>query len=58
MLKLKTLILWPPDAKNLLFGKDPDSGKDRGQEKGATEDGMVRSHHGLNEHVCVCVLVT
>ena len=28
MLKLKTLILWPPDAKNLLFGKDPDSGKD------------------------------
>ena len=36
-------ILWPPDAKSLLIGKDPDAGKDRGQEeKGATEDEMVR----------------
>ena len=32
-------ILWPPDAKNRLIGKDPDSGKDqRQEEKGATED--------------------
>ena len=39
----ETLILWPPDAKNWLIGKDPDSGKDRGQEKkGMTEDEMVR----------------
>ena len=28
MLKLKLLILWPPDAKNLLIGKDPDAEKD------------------------------
>ena len=28
MLKLKLLMLWPPDAKNLLIGKDPDAGKD------------------------------
>ena len=52
-------ILWPPIVKSQLIGKDHDPGKDWGQEeKGATEDGMVRSHHGLNEHVCVCVLVT
>ena len=36
-------ILWPPDAKSQLVGKDPDAGKDWGQEeKGATEDEMVR----------------
>ena len=36
-------ILWPPDVKSRLTGKDPDAGKDGGQEeKGATEDGMVR----------------
>ena len=35
-------ILWPPDAKNWLIGKDPDAGKDWGQEeKGATEDEML-----------------
>ena len=40
--KAKAPILWPPDAKNLLIGKDPDAGKDLGQEeKGATEDEMV-----------------
>ena len=38
----KTPILWPPDAKNWLIGKDPDAGKDRRQEeKGMTEDEMV-----------------
>ena len=35
----KAPILWPPDAKSQLFGKDPDAGKDWGQEeKGETED--------------------
>ena len=39
-------ILWPPDAKSQLAGKDPDAGKDQGQEeKGATEDEMVGWHH-------------
>ena len=51
MLKLKAPILWPPDAKSQLNGKDPDTGKDWGQEeKGATEDEMVGCHHGLNGH--------
>ena len=35
-------ILWPPDMKNWLIGKDPDAGKDwRQEEKGMTEDEMV-----------------
>ena len=47
----ETPILWPPDAKNWLIGKDPDAGKDWGQEeKGTTEDGMVGWHHRLNAH--------
>ena len=47
----ETLILWPPDAKNQLFGKDPDAGKDRRQEeKGMTEVEMVRWHHQCNRH--------
>ena len=38
----ETPILWPPDAKNWLIGKDPDPGKDwRQEEKGTTEDEMV-----------------
>ena len=42
-------ILWPPDAKNWLTGKDPDAGKDwRQEEKGMTEDGKVGWHHRLN----------
>ena len=42
MLKLKTPILWPPDVKNWLTGKNRDAGKDRRQEeKGTTEDEMV-----------------
>ena len=42
----ETPILWPPDAKNCLIGKDPDAGKDRRQEKeGMTEDEMVGWHH-------------
>ena len=44
-------ILWPPDAKSQLIGKDPDAGKDWGQEeKGETEDEMVGWHHQLNGH--------
>ena len=47
----ETLILWPPDAKNWLIGKDPDAGKDWGrEEKGTTEDEMVGWHHWLNRH--------
>ena len=39
----ETAVLWPPDVKSQLIGKDPDAGKDwRQKEKGATEDGMVR----------------
>ena len=44
-------ILWPPDAKTWLSGKDPDAGKDWGQEeKGMTEDEVVGCHHRLNGH--------
>ena len=47
----ETPILWPPDAKSWLIGKDPDAGKDWGQEeKGTTENGMVGWHHQLNVH--------
>ena len=45
----KVPILWPPDVKNWLISKDPDAGKDWGQEeKVATEDDMVGWHHQLN----------
>ena len=43
-------ILWPPDAKSQIIGKDPDAGKDWGQEKGTTEDEMVGWHQRLNGH--------
>ena len=44
-------ILWPPDAKSWLIGKDPDVGKDwRQEEKGMTEDEMVGWHHRLKGH--------
>ena len=47
----ETPILWPPDAKNWLIGKDPAVGKDwRWEEKGTTEDEMVGWHHCLDEH--------
>ena len=47
----ETPILWPPDAKSWLIWKDPDAGKDWGQEeKGTTEDEMVGWHHRLNGH--------
>ena len=47
----ETPKLWPPDVKNWLIWKDPDAGKDWGQEeKGMTEDEMVGWHHRLNGH--------
>ena len=47
----ETPILCPPDAKSLLIWKDPDAGKDWGQEeKGTMEDEMAGWHHWLNGH--------
>ena len=47
----KALILWPHNAKNWLIWKDPDAGKDWGQEEqGTTGDEMVGWHHRLNGH--------
>ena len=43
-------ILWPPDAKSQLTGKDPDAGKEWRQEKGMTENEMIEWHHWLNRH--------
>ena len=44
-------ILWPPEGKNWLDEKDPDAGKDRGQEeKRETEDEMVGWHPWINGH--------
>ena len=47
----ETLILWPPDAKNWLTGKDRDAWKEwRQEEKRMTEDKMVGWHHQFNGH--------
>ena len=47
----ETPILWPPDANSWLIWKDPDAGKDWGQEeKGTTENEMIGWHHWLNGH--------
>ena len=53
----ETPILWPPDVKSHFTGKDPDAGKDWGQEekritedKIVGEDKMVGSHHWLSGH--------
>ena len=57
MLKLITPIIWPPDVKSWLTGKDPDAGKDWGQEeKGTTEDETVGWHHWLSGHGFQCTL--
>ena len=49
--EVKAPILWPPGAKSQLIGKDPDAGKDWGQEeKGTTEDEKVGWHDQLNAH--------
>ena len=47
----ETPVLWPPDAKSWLTGKDPDAGRDWGQEeKGMTKDEMAGSCHQLDGH--------
>ena len=49
--EVETVILWPPNSKNWLIGKDPDSGQDwRQEEKGITEDEMFGWHHWLYGH--------
>ena len=51
MLKLETPILWPPNVKNWLTGKDPDAAKDwRQEEKGITEEEIVWWHDRLDGH--------
>ena len=51
MAKAEVPVFWPPDAKSWLIGKDPDAGKDWGQEeKGMTKDVMVGWHNWLNGH--------
>ena len=47
----ETPVLWPPDVKSWLIGKDSDAGRDWGQEeKGVTEDEMAGWHHWLDGH--------
>ena len=47
--KAETPILWPPHVKSGLIGKDPDAGRDWGQEeKGMREDEMAGWHHQLD----------
>ena len=46
--KAETPIIWPPDAKNWLIGKEPDAGQDWKQEKGTTEDERVGWHHSMD----------
>ena len=43
-------VFWAPEAESQLIGKDFDAGKDWGQEKGITQDEMVKWHHWLNGH--------
>ena len=44
-------IRWPPHVKSRLIGKDPDAGRDWGQEKGMREDEMAEWYHRLNGHM-------
>ena len=56
--EVEALILWPPNAKNWLIGKDSDAGKDwRQEEKGMTEDGITNSddHHQLRWSSPTCM---
>jgi len=48
--KAEAPILWPPDVKSQLIGKDPDAGKDWGQEKETTDDEIVGWDHWHNGH--------
>ena len=56
-IEAETPILWPPDEKNWLLGKDPDAGKDlRQEENWKTENEMVEWHHRLYGHEFELVL--
>ena len=46
----KAPIFWSPDARSRLIGKDPEAGRDWGQEKGMMEDEMAGWHHRLDGH--------
>ena len=48
--KAETPVLWPHHAKSYLTGKDPNAGRDRGQEKGMTENELAAWHHWLDGH--------
>ena len=49
--KAETPVLWPPDAKSWLIGKDSNAGRDWGQEeKGMSEDEMAGWHHQFDGH--------
>ena len=49
--KAEAPILWPPDAKNWLIGKDPDAGQDwKQKEKGMAEDEIVGWYQWVNGH--------
>ena len=50
----ETPILWPPDARSWFIWKDPDAGKDWGQEEKGMTDEMVGWHHRLNGHGFGC----
>ena len=51
--KAETPVLWPPDEKSSLIGKDFNAGRDWGQEeKGMTADEMAGWYHGLDGHEC------
>ena len=53
MTEAEAPVLWPRDAKSWLIWRDPDAGKDSGQEeKRMTEDEMVGWHHLLHGHRC------
>ena len=48
-IEAETPILWPPRVKSSLIGKDPNAGRDWGQEeKGMTEDEIAGLHHQLD----------
>ena len=53
--KAETPVLWPPHAESRLIGKDPDAGRDWGQEeKGTTQNEMAGWHHQLDGHESEC----
>ena len=55
--EVETPIIWPPDVKSWLFGKDPDAGRDWGpEEQGRTEDEMAGWHHRPNPQEFVWTL--